>query len=374
MPSSAAPLAPGAVIGILGNGQLGRMLCLAAARLGYRTHVYGPDRGSPAEQVASASTVAAYTDEAALAAFAAAVDVVTFEFENVPAQAAAFLASHAVVRPSWRALDVAQDRAKEKSFFAEIGARTPPWLPIDSLDELKAALATIRPPAILKTARLGYDGKGQAKIMRPADADKAWAAIGGGKSPSSVRPYAVLEGFVDFIREISVIAARGHDGTTVAFEPTENDHANHILSTSTVPAQISAETARAASDIATRAALALDLVGLLAVEMFVAADGSLLCNEMAPRPHNSGHWTMDGGGCDQFEMLVRAAAGLPLVPPARTVDVTMVNLIGDDINGLARYYADPLARVHLYGKAEARPGRKMGHVNVVRPHSRAGTT
>ncbi|TAK98111.1 MAG: 5-(carboxyamino)imidazole ribonucleotide synthase [Rhodospirillaceae bacterium] len=363
--AASTPLSPGATIGILGNGQLGRMLCLAAARLGYRTHVYGPDRDSPAEQVATVATVAAYDDEAALAAFADAVDVITFEFENVPAQAAAFLAAHTDVRPSWRALEVAQDRTKEKTFFAEIGAATPPWRPIDSLDDLKTALNTIKPPAILKTARLGYDGKGQAKITNASDADSAWKTIGG-EAVSSTRPYAILEGFVDFTREISVIAARSRDGATVCFEPTENVHTNHMLATSTVPAAISSAIAATACDIAVRAAVALDLVGLLAVEMFVAPDGTLLCNEMAPRPHNSGHWTMDGGGCDQFEMLVRAAAGLPLVTPMRTVDVTMINLVGDGIEDLERYYTDPTARVHLYGKAHARAGRKMGHVNIVR--------
>jgi 5-(carboxyamino)imidazole ribonucleotide synthase len=363
-----APLPPGATIGILGNGQLGRMLCLAAARLGYRTHVYGPDRDSPAEQVATAATAADYSDSAALGAFARAVDVVTFEFENVPAAAAAFLAERVPVRPSWRALETAQDRAREKRFFAEIGAATPPWAPVDSLDELTAALRRIPPPAVLKTARLGYDGKGQQKIMAADQAASAWAAIGGA-TRSGPAPYAVLEGFVDFTAEVSVIAARGPDGRAVAFEPTENTHANHILSTSTVPARLAPALAEEAVGIALRAATALDVVGLLAVEMFVTRDGRLLCNEMAPRPHNSGHWTMDSGGCDQFEMLVRAAAGLPLPQPVRVADVTMINLIGDDVNDLSRFHADPQARIHLYGKREARAGRKMGHVNLVRPRT-----
>jgi 5-(carboxyamino)imidazole ribonucleotide synthase len=360
------PLRPGATIGILGNGQLGRMLSLAAARLGYRTHVYGPDTNSPAEQVATESTVAAYEDTKALGKFAEAVDVVTFEFENVPVDAAAFLTERVTVRPSWRALEIAQDRIKEKTFFAEIGARTPPWQPIYNQGNIKIALKDIQPPAILKTTRMGYDGKGQTKIISAADAEGAWIAIGGERSASE-HPYAVLEGFVDFTREISVIAARGADGKTVSFEPTENVHANHMLARSAVPALISPSTAAAAADIAMRAAKALDLVGVLAVEMFVTQDGSLLCNEMAPRPHNSGHWTMDGGGCDQFEMLVRAAAGLPLVAPARTVDVTMINLVGEDVDDLGKYQGDPNARIHLYGKTEARAGRKMGHVNIVKP-------
>ena len=364
------PLPSGATLGILGNGQLGRMLALAAARLGYRTHVYGPETGSPAELVTTAATVAAYEDEAALAAFAAAVDVITFEFENVPARSVAFLAEHALVRPSWRALEVAQDRSKEKRFFAEIGAGTPPWRTVDSLADLEAALRDIPPPAVLKTARFGYDGKGQVKLKQTSDAAAAWAQIGGERKTNSVSPYGVLEGFVDFTSEVSVIAARGVDGTCVSFAPTANVHTNHILATSTVPADIPAALAAQATEIACRAATTLDLIGLLAVEMFVTRDGRLLCNEMAPRPHNSGHWTMDGGGVDQFEMLVRAAMGLPLVAPAPVADVTMVNLIGDDAHDLGRYLADPNARLHLYGKAEARPGRKMGHVNIVRPKSR----
>jgi 5-(carboxyamino)imidazole ribonucleotide synthase len=363
-----APLPPGATLGILGNGQLGRMLCLAAARLGYRTHVYGPEADSPAEQVATAATVAEYGDRPALAAFAAAVDVITFEFENVPADAAAFLVERRPVRPNGGALATAQDRASEKAFFARIGASTPPWRPVDTLDDLARALDDIAPPAVLKTARFGYDGKGQAKIGQASEAAKAWDAIGGNAPRrEGTKPFAVLEGFVDFATEISVIAARGADGTTVAFDPAENLHRDHILARSSVPAAIAPEVAAEATRIARRAAEALDLVGLLAVEMFVTRDGKLLCNEMAPRPHNSGHWTMDGGGCDQFEMLVRAAMGLPLPAPARFAEVTMLNLIGDQVHDLARFHADPAARIHLYGKAEARPGRKMGHVNLVRP-------
>ncbi len=357
-------LRPGATIGILGNGQLGRMLALAAARLGYRTHVFGPEADSPAEQVAGQSTVAGYDDEAALGAFARAVDAVTFEFENVPAKAAAFLAAHTQVRPSWKALEIAQDRCKEKTFFAAIGAATPAWAPIDSLADLDAALARIPAPAVLKTARLGYDGKGQAKIMTAAGAADAWKAIGGGAASHG---FAVLEAFVAFTLEISVIAARGADGSLVCFEPAENVHANHILATSTVPARIAPATSARAIEIAAKAAAALDLVGLLAVEMFVTADGDILCNEMAPRPHNSGHWTMDACGTDQFEMLIRAVAGLPLKDPDRHADATMINLIGDDVTRLDAYLADPRAHIHLYGKREARPGRKMGHVNLLKP-------
>lgn len=360
-------LPPNATIGILGNGQLGRMLALAAARLGYRTHVYGPETDSPAEQVATDSTVADYTDEKALASFADGVDAVTFEFENVPAKAAAFLAAHTEVRPSWTALEVCQDRIKEKQFFASIKAATPKWAAVNTRADLGASIQAVGTPAVLKTARLGYDGKGQAKVLKPGDADAAWNAITGGKTPVPNGTFAVLEGFVDFRCEVSVIAARGQDGKTICFEPSENVHANHMLATSTVPARIDAKTTAAAIDIATRAAVALDLVGLLAVEMFVTASGELLCNEMAPRPHNSGHWTQDACGTDQFEQLIRAVAGLPLVDPARHANVVMHNLVGADVNTLDRYLADPAAHIHLYGKKEARPGRKMGHVNILAP-------
>ena len=360
-------LPPGATIGILGNGQLGRMLCLAAARLGYRTHVFGPEADSPAEHVATVSTVADYSDQAALEAFAEAVDVVTFEFENVPADAAAFLAAHTQVRPSWKALEVCQDRSKEKQFFASINAATPPWQPVNTRADLDAALQKIGAPAVLKTARFGYDGKGQAKILKASDADAAWNTITGGKTPAPNGTFAVLEAFVDFRCEISVIAARGQDGKVVCFEPSENVHANHMLATSTVPARVDAKTSAAAIDIAKRATAALEMVGLLAVEMFVTPGGDLLCNEMAPRPHNSGHWTQNACGTDQFEQLIRAVAGLPLVDPARHADVVMQNLVGEDVNNLDRYLADPAAHIHLYGKAEARSGRKMGHVNILKP-------
>lgn len=359
------PLPPGATIGILGNGQLGRMLALAAARLGYRTHVFGPDKDSPAEQVAGMSTVAAYEDNAALVQFAAAVDAVTFEFENVPVKSVQQLAERLPVRPDPRILEIAQDRINEKQFFASIGAATPAWAIVSHRSDLESAVKTTGTPAVLKTARFGYDGKGQAKVKSPGDADAAWAAVTGGKAAGH-DGFAVLEAFVEFQCEISVLVARGQDGQVVCFEPAENNHANHILSTSTVPARVAPKTIETAIGIATRAAEALDLVGLLAVEMFVTPTGEVLCNEMAPRPHNSGHWTMDAGGVDQFEQLIRAVAGLPLVAPARQADVTMVNLIGDDVNKLGEYLKDPAARIHLYGKSEARPGRKMGHVNVLR--------
>lgn len=366
MDTPSRPLPPGATIGILGNGQLGRMLALAAARLGYRTHVFGPDKDSPAEQVATRSTVAAYEDVGALVGFAASVDAVTFEFENVPVQSAKELAARLPVRPAPAILEIAQDRIKEKQFFASIKAATPAWSIINNYNELNDSVKALGTPSVLKTARLGYDGKGQAKIRSLDDTESAWATVTGGRAPKE-DGFAVLEAFVDFRCEISVIVARAADGTTMTFEPAENDHANHILATSTVPARVDAATIDSAVQIATKAAEALNLVGLLAVEMFVTSSGQVLCNEMAPRPHNSGHWTMDAGGVDQFEQLVRAVAGLPLLTPTRYADVTMINLIGDDVNDLDRYLRDPGARVHLYGKRDARPGRKMGHVNLLKP-------
>lgn len=359
---------PGAAIGILGGGQLGRMLALAAAQFGYRTHIFCPEPDNPASQVSTKATFADYVDENALAAFAANVDVVTYEFENVPAATAAFLEKHTTVRPSWRALEIAQDRAKEKAFFAEIGIATPPWRGVSTEAELRQAVAEIGCPCVLKTARLGYDGKGQAKILKPDDTAGAWKAIGGAKSKPHADggPFAVLEGFVEFKCEVSAITARGIGGEIKTFEPAENVHTRHILDTSTAPASIEAAILREAIEAAERAAAKLDLVGLLAVEFFVAASGTLLANEMAPRPHNSGHWTMDGCETDQFQQMVRAICGLPLADPKRFAAVTMKNLIGDDVNELEKYLDDPHAHVHLYGKREARPGRKMGHVNIVK--------
>lgn len=350
-------LPPGGTIGILGGGQLGRMTALAAARLGYRCHIFTPEADSPAAQVAAAVTVAAYEDHAALAAFAEAVDVVTLEFENVPVPSVEFLAARVPVRPGARALAVAQDRVSEKSFFNSF-AETAPWRAVDSLEALRAAVAEIGTPAVLKTTRLGYDGKGQAKILADTDLAEAWAAIG--------RAPAILEGFVTFEREVSVIVARGADGAWATYCPVENEHRNHILDITTAPAPIPDAVAARAMEIAHRAAEDLDLVGLLAVEMFVTADGRVLVNEMAPRPHNSGHWTMDAAFTDQFEQLVRAVCGLPLGSAERRCDAVMKNLLGDDAADWRTILADPRARLHLYGKAEARPGRKMGHVNYLK--------
>lgn len=366
--TSAAPLAPGATIGILGGGQLGRMLALAAAPFGYRTHIFCPEADNPASHVATEATFADYADETALARFATSVDVVTYEFENVPAATAAFLEQRTHVRPSWKALETAQDRIKEKTFFVGIGAATPPWRAINTEAELHAAVDEIGAPCVLKTARLGYDGKGQAKIKTPADVASAWAAIGGAKAAKHADggAFAVLEGFVNFACEISVITARSVTGQMVSFEPALNVHTNHILDTSTVPAGVDASVVRRAIDATEAAAEKLGVIGLLAVEFFVTADGNVLANEMAPRPHNSGHWTMDACETDQFQQMVRAVCGLPLVAPARFADVTMKNLIGDDVALATSALSQPHAHVHLYGKTEARAGRKMGHINTLR--------
>ncbi|MDA8232138.1 MAG: 5-(carboxyamino)imidazole ribonucleotide synthase [Magnetospirillum sp.] len=352
--TDARPLAPGSTIGIVGGGQLGRMAALAAARLGYRVHIYCPETASPAAQVAAEATVAAYDDRERLAAFAQAVDVITFEFENIPAESVRLLAERVPVRPSWRVLDVAQDRIHEKRFFNDNGIATPPWREVASAADLAAAVEAIGRPAVLKSTRLGYDGKGQVKIGPDADLNQAWAAMGA--------PVGVLEGFVDFAGEVSVIVARGVHGEVAVFDPAWNVHTDHILDTTTIPAPITAAEADAAVRIARTCAETLGLVGLLAVEMFLTRDGRLLANEMAPRPHNSGHWTIDACITDQFEQFVRAVCGLPLGSPERHSDAVMRNLIGEDADQWLDILRDPGAKLHLYGKAESRPGRKMGHV------------
>ncbi|KZD06002.1 5-(carboxyamino)imidazole ribonucleotide synthase [Oceanibaculum pacificum] len=350
-------IAPGATIGMLGGGQLGRMAALAAANLGYKVHVLTPEIDSPAGQVCAVTTIADYTDPAALDAFAAAVDVVTYEFENVPVEAAERLAETVPVRPGAEALRVAQDRLREKEFAANLGIGTAPFRAVGAADELAAAIAAIGAPAVLKTRRMGYDGKGQVKIAADTDPAQAWAAIGG-------KP-AILEGFVTFDMEVSVIVARGTDGKSLCYPPVENRHVNHILDTTIAPAAISPALAAEAEEIARKMAEALDLVGLLAVELFVTRDGRVLMNEIAPRPHNSGHWTMDACVTSQFEQMIRAVCGLPLGSVARHGDAEMKNLIGDQAHDWAAILADPAAKLHLYGKAEARPGRKMGHVNRI---------
>ncbi len=348
---------PGATIGIVGGGQLGRMLAVAAAQLGYRTHVFAPEESGPASDVASTWTRGAYDDQAALSAFAAAVDIVTYEFENVPGTTADLLAAAGQVRPSGRALAIAQDRLLEKGFVAELGGTTAPYAPVSTRDELDRAVAQLGVPAILKTARFGYDGKGQARIMRadrPA-LDAAWAEIGG-------QP-AVLEGFVRFEHEFSLILVRGQDGEIRFWDAPLNVHDAGILATSTVPANDAVlAQADASRKIAAQVAEALDYVGVLTLEFF-CGDEAPIFNEMAPRVHNSGHWTIEGAVTSQFENHIRAICGLPLGSTARTAPgVVMENLIGEAAGEWARILADDRAHLHLYGKHEARPGRKMGHV------------
>ena len=353
---------PVRTIGILGGGQLGRMMALAGARLGLRSVVLCPDPDSPAFEVAAEHIVAAYEDEAALADLAARVDVVTYEFENVPAATAAFLAARLPVRPGPRSLEVSQDRLTEKTFLADLGIETAPFRAVDTLADLEAGLAAVGWPAVLKTRRFGYDGKGQAKIASPDDVGPAFAAMKGAP--------AILEGWVPFSREISVLTARGVDGTIVSFDVPENEHRHHILKFSRVPARLAPATEAEARRIGESVAAALDHVGVLAVELFVVetAEGErLVANEMAPRVHNSGHWTESACLVSQFEAHMRAVAGLPLSPPTRHSDVEMENLIGDDALAPERYLAEPGASLHLYGKAEIRAGRKMGHVNRIRP-------
>ncbi len=354
------PLPPNATIGLVGGGQLGRMSALAAARLGYRCHILTREVDSPAAQVAHAMTISDYAEPGPLRAFAATVDVISFEFENVSAEGLDLLASLKPVRPAPSVLRISQDRVAEKSFLNRAGVITAPWLPVASLAELRDAAAALGLPAVLKTTRLGYDGKGQRTLSDPAELAEAFAAL----EPKPL----ILEGFVDFACEISVVIARGADGAVSTFDAVENRHRAHILDVTLAPARISEGIAAAAQAIARRVVEALDLVGLLAVEMFVDAGGRVLVNEIAPRPHNSGHWTIDACPASQFELHIRSIAGLPLPPAVRHSDAVMRNLVGPE--GLALWpaiLATPGLIPHLYGKAEARPGRKMGHVTRLFP-------
>ena len=335
------------------------MAAIAAAELGYRCHIFSPDADAPAKEVSAVQTTASYDDKEAAKAFAEAVDVVTFEFENVPDETLAAIADVVPVRPGVDALHISQDRALEKRFLNERGIATAPWAEIASESDFDAAMAATGLPAILKTARFGYDGKGQARVDTTQDLAGAWAEIG--KTP------AVLEGFVDFEREISVIVARGVDGQIECYVPVDNVHRDHVLHTTTAPSTVGPDIADAARDIAARIASSLDLVGLLAVEMFATQDGEILVNEIAPRPHNSGHWTIDACAVSQFEQFIRAVAGLPLGNPDRHSDAIMTNLIGDEADRWLDISKQPGSCLHLYGKAETRPGRKMGHVTRLVP-------
>ena len=350
-----APLPPGSTIGIIGGGQLGRMLAMAAARLGYRTVVLEPQGDCPAAQVCNRQIVAAYDDAFALADLAREAAVVTYEFENVPVEAANLLVADVAVLPPPAALEVSQDRLAEKHFLNGIGLSTAPFRRVDSGEDLAAALAAFGGNGVLKSRRLGYDGKGQRMLRAagPADAAQAFAEMGGVP--------LILEGFVAFEREISVVAARGADGARAAYDPAENVHREGILHTSTVPARIPPATAEAARKAAFAILEALDYVGVVGVEFFVLADGSVMVNEIAPRVHNSGHWTEAVCAVSQFEQHIRAVAGLPLGDPSRHSGCVMENLIGDDVLRVPELLEEPNLVLHLYGKAETRPGRKMGH-------------
>jgi 5-(carboxyamino)imidazole ribonucleotide synthase len=355
-------LKPGDTIGILGGGQLGRMLAMAAARLGLRCRVFSPDPDSPAFDVVMDATCAEYADVEALELFAGDVDVITYEFESVPAASAMILAARRPVLPNRKILETTQDRLAEKDFVRQLGIGTADYADVSSAAALRVAIARIGLPAVLKTRRFGYDGKGQAIIRPGDDPDLIWEDL--------ATKSAILEAFIPFEREISVIAARNAEGQVECFDVTENEHADHILKTSRVPAAISEPLAAQARGIAEKIATALNYVGVLAVELFVVPnDGGpkILVNEIAPRVHNSGHWTLDGASISQFEQHIRAIAGWPLGKPVRHGAVTMTNLIGDEIKGYEQWLTVPGATVHLYGKGAPRPGRKMGHVTQITP-------
>jgi 5-(carboxyamino)imidazole ribonucleotide synthase len=351
-------LLPGSTIGILGGGQLGRMLAVAAAQLGYKVHIYAPDATSVAAEVTAHHTQAAWDDEPRLAAFAAHCDVVTYEFENVPVDTVRFLAGHVAVRPGHKGLEIAQDRLAEKYFVAGLGGHPAPFAAVPDRAALDAALGQIGTPAILKTVRMGYDGKGQARLATAADADAAWDAIG--------RHAAVLEGFVTFAHEFSVLLVRGIDGEVRFWDAPVNVHEGGILATSTLPPpQAVLDQQDEARALMARIAADLDYVGVLTGEFFVGGDGPIF-NEMAPRVHNSGHWTIEGAVASQFENHIRAVAGLPLgSTETAALPVVMHNLIGGGIETVPDLLADPACHVHHYGKAGVRDGRKLGHATWV---------
>jgi 5-(carboxyamino)imidazole ribonucleotide synthase len=352
-------IGPDSTIGILGGGQLGRMTALAAATLGYRSHIYSPDPEDPAKQVSAYCTNAAYEDQSALSRFAAVVDVVTFEFENVPAESVEFLTRLRPVRPGSAILKITQDRLREKDFLRSIDVPTTAYREVGDPAALARTLRDVGVPAVLKSVRFGYDGKGQVKVTSDTASEAYWTEMGG--------PVGILERFVDFACEISVIVARSASGGWATYVPVENQHAHHILDTTIAPARINPEVAMRAEAIARHIAEKLEVIGLLTVEMFVTPDDQLLVNELAPRPHNSGHWTIDACCTSQFEQLVRAICGLPLGSTERHSDAVMKNLIGDDVEKWRDAINEPLAKVHLYGKKKARPGRKMGHVTRLLP-------
>jgi 5-(carboxyamino)imidazole ribonucleotide synthase len=362
---------PGSTVGVMGGGQLGRMFAIAARRMGYRVHTFSPDADTPTGQLADREVVAGYEDAQAVRDFARNIDVLTFEFENIPVQSVQWAAEHCEVRPSGHVLHVCQHRLREKEFLSQAGLPLPRFAPVESEDGLRQAVESIGLPSVLKTAAFGYDGKGQRKLDPGADLRVAWGAFEGRR--------AVLEQWVAYEKEISVIVARGVDGQTLSYPVCENAHRNHILDVTVVPAQIPEPVAAAARELAVQVANALGLVGLLAVEMFLLADGSLLINELAPRPHNSGHFSFDACITSQFEQQLRAVCGLPLGSTELLRPAAMANLLGDvwgpgepDWHAMSEF---PDVKLHLYGKAGARPGRKMGHLvafgsDVAQAHER----
>ncbi len=347
-------------LGILGGGQLGRMSAMAASRLGIRTHIYCPEENCPASQVTDLFTCAQYEDQNALKAFAKSVDVISYEFENIPIETVIFLQGIKPVYPDDKLLEASQNRLKEKKFLNDIGIETAPWAPCHSANDITEVMMRWKASkCIIKTARFGYDGKGQIKHDIKNDVSQSWSKL--------ATDEAVIEGIIDFAYEASIVVARDVFGKCEAFPVTLNNHRDHILSESIAPAPIPDLLARHATEMAVTLAKAVNLVGVLALELFVTQDGKLIANEIAPRTHNSGHWTMDGCNVSQFEQHVRAVCGMPILTPQQHSDVTMVNLIGDDVKKLPAYYEMSNACVHLYGKMEARPGRKMGHVNLLKP-------
>lgn len=347
------PLPQGANIGILGGGQLGRMLAVAASRLGLKAHIFEPGANPPAGQVADQVTTASYDDEAALHRFAQSVDVITYEFENIPTSALDILEQISPIRPGRRALAISQDRLSEKEFLTGLGLKVAPYANVTSAAEAEAAAQSIGTPSILKTRRMGYDGKGQVRLKNVSDMEQAWQAMQGAPS--------VLEGFINFSHEVSVIAARTSDGQVACYDPGENVHREGILHSTTVPASLSAAQRMDAVLLAGQILNALDYVGVMGVELFVTA-GGLIVNEIAPRVHNSGHWTQNGCDICQFEQHIRAVAGWPLGDGSRHSDIRMENLIGADMDRVPELRKTNAA-LHLYGKSEVKPGRKMGHVN-----------
>ncbi|MCF8473096.1 MAG: 5-(carboxyamino)imidazole ribonucleotide synthase [Emcibacter sp.] len=352
---------PGATVGILGGGQLGRMLAMAAVQLGYHTHIYCPDEKNPAEQVTDKISRFDYEDEKALIGFAKAVDVVTYEFENIPVETVNILSRYVTVFPSAEVLQISQDRLHEKKFLNNINVNTAPYAPVSTMNEAIEALKQIGYPAVLKTRRFGYDGKGQAIVRTERDVQRAWQSLNSCE--------VIVEGFIDFDMEISVLAARGQDGEIKCFDPAENIHKNHILDLSIVPARIDPVLRKQAVEIAHHIVSELNYVGVLAVEFFVSSSDPIFrVNEIAPRVHNSGHWSIEACPTSQFEQHIRAICGLPLGETSLYGRAEMKNLIGDEILDMDIYLKDPDANFHHYGKREARPGRKMGHVTRIFPH------